>query len=202
MGRRLGFDSPDDVQVSLVRYGPHMLPIFERPALVSTLVHAHSRGLQVPVFWQVSEGAYSLVRSWSAFDFSSEFLLLTTTGRRMLYLEADTTNSEASLTLSAKASDLTMEDASQAFLLIRRAARHWRRSTAHTKPFRGPHVSLGAGQPAPGREHDLPPPVTLSIQPAALCIRPATVCTRPATLYSQVERTAPEAARCVNASTR
>ena len=72
-----------------MRYGPHMLPIFERPALVSTLVHAHSRGLQVPVFWQVSEGAYSLVRSWSAFDFSSEFLLLTTTGRRMLYLEAD-----------------------------------------------------------------------------------------------------------------
>ena len=132
-----------NAQVSLVRYGPHILPVFERPALVSTLVHAHSRGFQVPVIWQVSEGAYSLVRSWSAFALSPEFFLLTTTGRRMLYLEADTTNSEASLAFTAKASDLTMEDASQAFLLIRRAARHWRRSTAHTKPFRTFRVVLG-----------------------------------------------------------
>lgn len=108
------------------------------------------------------------VRSWSAFLISSEFFLATTTGRKLLYLEADTTNSEASLAtprighlmldghviptrspppschliacaittlsparlppnlfqaslqLGAKAADLTMEDASQAFLLIRR----------------------------------------------------------------------------------
>jgi len=83
------------------------------------------------------------VRSWSAFLISSEFFLATTTGRKLLYLEADTTNSEASLQLGAKAADLTMEDASQAFLLIRRAARLWRLGHKHAKPFRTFRVVLG-----------------------------------------------------------
>ena len=185
-----------------MRYGPHMLPIFERPALVSTLVHAHSRGFQVPVFWQVSEGAYSLVRSWSAFDFSSEFLLLTTTGRRMLYLEADTTNSEASLTLSAKASDLTMEDASQAFLLIRRAARHWRRSTAHTKPFRTFRVVLGNPRQVETWRTTSRRLISYasSLQPSASGLQPYAPGLQPYIPRWSARR--PEAARCVNASTR
>lgn len=39
----------DVTEVSLVRYGPHIVPVYERPALVSTVVHAHSAGLRVPV---------------------------------------------------------------------------------------------------------------------------------------------------------
>ena len=91
----------------------------------------------------MSEGEYSLVSSWTAFSLSHEFFLTTTTGRRLLYLEADATNSERSLSLGAKSNDLTMEDASQAFLLIRRAARHWRLAHADAKPFRMFRVVLG-----------------------------------------------------------
>ncbi|EOD20415.1 hypothetical protein EMIHUDRAFT_457938 [Emiliania huxleyi CCMP1516] len=98
----------DVTEVSLLRYGPHIVPVFERPAAVATLIHAHSRALREPVYWQ-----------------------------------ADLTNSEASLALSAKQADLTMEDASQAFLRIRRAARLWQRSTPQAKPFRNFRVVLG-----------------------------------------------------------
>ena len=46
----------DVTEVSLLRYGPHIVPVFERPAAVATLIHAHSRALREPVYWQVSEG--------------------------------------------------------------------------------------------------------------------------------------------------
>ena len=42
----------DVTEVSLERYGPHILPVFERPSIVGPMVHAFSHGLRVPLFWQ------------------------------------------------------------------------------------------------------------------------------------------------------
>eukprot|EP00966_Prymnesium_polylepis_P069159 1607131-Prymnesium_polylepis.1 len=120
---RLCGRSSDVTELSLARYGAHIVPVFERPEEVRALVAAHSHGFRRPVYWQVSEGAYSQMASWAHFTISPEFFLRTTTGRRLLYLEADTTNWERSLSLSARSTDLSMEDASQAFRLIETAAR-------------------------------------------------------------------------------
>lgn len=120
---RLCGRSSDVTALSLARYGLHIVPVYERPSEVEELIQHHSGGFRVPVYWQVSEGAYGQMTSWSPFRISPDFFLRTTTGRRLLYLEADTTNRERSLSLRARSEDLTMEDASQAFRLVEAAAR-------------------------------------------------------------------------------
>lgn len=54
-----------------------------------------------------------MLQAWHGFTFVSDFFLKTTTGKRVLYLEADATNEEDSLSLGSRARDLTIEDASQ-----------------------------------------------------------------------------------------
>lgn len=120
---RLCGRTSDVTSLSLSRYGAHIVPVFEEPEAVRALISEHSRSFQRPVFWHVAEGSYSQMSSWSRFRISSDMFLRTTTGRRLLYLEADTTNHERSLSLSARSTDLTMEDASQGFRLIEAAAR-------------------------------------------------------------------------------
>ena len=120
---RLCGRTSDVTSLSLSRYGAHIVPIFERPAIVQALIAEHSRDFQRPVYWHVAEGAYSQIESWSRFHISSDMFLRTTTGRQLLYLEADTTNHERSLSLSARSTDLTIDDASQGFRLIAAAAR-------------------------------------------------------------------------------
>ena len=75
-------------EVSLERYGRHVVPVFEEPAGVRELIREHSEGYRVPVYWQVSEGAYSDLASWSKFLISREFFLRTATARTLLYMEA------------------------------------------------------------------------------------------------------------------
>ncbi|KAL1523608.1 hypothetical protein AB1Y20_018544 [Prymnesium parvum] len=133
----------DVTEVSLVRYGAHIVPVFEQPDAVEALMRVHSKNFRVPTFWHVPKGGYSFARSWAAFTFTPEFFLATPTGRRMLYIESDLTNSESHLSPALQSTDLTMEDASQAFLLIRRSARLWRKANPHVKKFRTFRVVLG-----------------------------------------------------------
>jgi hypothetical protein len=44
----------DVTEVSLARMGAHLVPIFERPPLVRTLVREHSKAWRVPTYWQVA----------------------------------------------------------------------------------------------------------------------------------------------------
>ena len=52
-------------------------------------------------------------QAWSGFNFDPDFFLKTTTFKRILYLEADATNEEDSLSLGQRARDLTIQAASQ-----------------------------------------------------------------------------------------
>jgi hypothetical protein len=125
----------DVTALSLRRYGRHILPILERQyskwggdhdymanappvkggSAAFQLIRQHSDGLRVPVYWHVPENEYSNPWSWEGFDIGPSFLLSTTTGRHILYMEADATNSEQSLALGRPSRDLTLECASQAF---------------------------------------------------------------------------------------
>ena len=104
---------------------------------------------------QVAEGTYSQIASWSRFHISPDFFLRTTTGRKLLYLEADTTNHERSLSLSARSTDLTMADASQAFRLIEAAARRMLSLTGQASPSPHPHLAKGASARPPAKPRAL-----------------------------------------------
>lgn len=51
---RLCGRTSDTTALSLARYGPHIVPIYERADDVRDLVYEHSHGFRRPVYWQVS----------------------------------------------------------------------------------------------------------------------------------------------------
>lgn len=106
-------------EVSLQRMGCHLVPIFENPDRVKSLVWSHSEGLRTPVYWCVPEGKYGSAYSWN--DFPTEPTALAPvegTSERMLILEADATNPNDPLALGNSALDLTFDEASQGFRRI------------------------------------------------------------------------------------
>jgi len=129
----------DMTSLTVLRQGTHVLPIVEKPELVQhwidrfVYLETHEgingpfyRTPLEPLFWAIHPGSYASWRGWGGVDFHPEWLIKTSTGRRLLILEADSTNSEEGL-VSGQAfkgsddvsgsvsTDLTLEDATLAF---------------------------------------------------------------------------------------
>jgi len=146
-------------EVSLDRMGVHILPIFERPDRVRSMVWKHSENMHRPVYWCVQEHKYGSTFSWDRFPTeesiffdpwvaSDSRLPLSSLGdekmklrKKILILEADATNPHDPLALGNAALDLNLDDASQGFRRLQE-----RFSKAHPgdpKPFRTLRVYLG-----------------------------------------------------------
>eukprot|EP00939_MAST-03C_sp_MAST-3C-sp1_P001708 g1708.t1 len=93
-----------------------IVPVFERPQKVADLIQKYSKNFTIPVYWQVAEGRYSTEDAWRGMTYEwSNFVTTTSTGKRLLYMEADATNEDQSLAIARRSTDLNVEDISQAF---------------------------------------------------------------------------------------
>ncbi|KAJ3050538.1 hypothetical protein HK097_008522 [Rhizophlyctis rosea] len=114
----------DTLTMSLERDGRHLLPIIEDPAVYKHLLEKHTQNGQIPAAWQVREGQYGSPQAWAGLYVDEPALLKTQNGKRLLYIEADGTNSEDALRFGTESADLTIEDASAAFRMIEDRANH------------------------------------------------------------------------------
>lgn len=135
---RLAGDGSDVTEVSMARYGAHILPVYENPAKYRYLVALWSLNGRVPCIWQVAAGCYGYRHSWSQLEIDASYMLRTTTGKNILCIEADATNLDRAHELQKPTNDVTIEDAAQAYRLIERAA-----SRRIQRPFRSLCVFLG-----------------------------------------------------------
>jgi hypothetical protein len=116
-------ESSDTTALALERYGQHVFPIYESNAK-KKIIDAHSYNGLVPVYWAVKRGYYGYKYSWRSFPVDERSLLKSTTGRRVLYFEADATISEDPLALDEDNMDLTLENASQGQRVIESMYKH------------------------------------------------------------------------------
>ena len=106
-------ENSDTTTLALSRYGQHIFPIFENPERIPYTVAKYSDNGRVPTFWHVQRNYYGYRQSWKSFPIDEECFLASSTGRRVLYFEADATNSDDPLGLDEDRVDLTLENASQ-----------------------------------------------------------------------------------------
>jgi len=104
----------DVTTTSLRRMGRHLLPVYEDPDRVSHLAW----GKRYPVYWCVRPGRYGYSYWWRDFPVDECCFLDSSTGRKVLLLEADATNADDPLALGDHALDLTIDDAAQGFRRI------------------------------------------------------------------------------------
>ncbi|GMF13772.1 unnamed protein product [Phytophthora lilii] len=142
---RLAGKGSDVTEVSMARYGAHILPVFEDPEQHRHLVAQWSLNGRVPCVWRVPKGQYGFRHSWTGLHVDESFLLRTTTGKYILCIEADATLKDRAFELRVmpkaplpKDEELSVEDASQAYRLVERQA-----ALALQRPFRSLCVLLG-----------------------------------------------------------
>ncbi|KAI9987319.1 hypothetical protein PInf_023322 [Phytophthora infestans] len=142
---RLAGKESDVTEVSMARYGAHILPVFEDPVRHRHLVAQWSLGGRVPCVWRVPKGQNGFRHSWTGLHIDGSFLLRTTTGKYILCIEADATLKDRAFELRVipetslpKDEELSIEDASQAYRLVERQA-----ALALKRPFRSLCVLLG-----------------------------------------------------------
>lgn len=143
---RLAGKDSDVTEVSMARYGAHILPVFEDPNRHRHLVAQWSLKGRVPCIWNVPTGQYGFRHSWSGLLIDESFLLRTTTGKYVLCIEADATRRDRAFELlvsmpaeaGLKRKELSIEDASQAYRLVERQT-----ALALRRPFRSLCVLLG-----------------------------------------------------------
>lgn len=92
----------DVVKLTIERCGTHLVPVledFSNQQLISQITH----GGTIPAFWFVSAGSYGLDHSWTGLvqSINDRFLLKTKNGKKILYMEADTTNAESALSFNS-----------------------------------------------------------------------------------------------------
>jgi hypothetical protein len=138
---RLAGDGSDVTEVSMARYGAHILPVYENPAKWRHLIGLWSFQGWIPCVWQVASGQYGYRHSWEQLEVDESFMLRTTTGKYILCIEADATNLDRAHDLQKPNNDVTLEEASQAYRMIERAA-----SRKINRPFRSLAVFLGDSQ--------------------------------------------------------
>lgn len=63
---RLAGKSSDVTNLSMMRFGDHMVPIAELPGMCKGLVDAHSKNLLRPTFWHIPNDTYGRPASWGA----------------------------------------------------------------------------------------------------------------------------------------
>ncbi|CAH0371479.1 unnamed protein product [Pelagomonas calceolata] len=146
---RLAGRESDVTELSVRRFGAHIVPVFEDfslPSVRRTLAAARTAGsgVDTPFGWHVPDGAYSKMESWgvppptvdrdgdgtadydlsrAAFRVKREWLLPNGPNRRALVVEADSSVGEQALALGAEgADDLTLQECSQGFRLVERLA--------------------------------------------------------------------------------
>ncbi|RLN87988.1 hypothetical protein BBJ28_00008861 [Nothophytophthora sp. Chile5] len=142
---RLAGVGSDVTEVSMARYGAHILPVFEDPTLHRHLVAQWSLNGRVPCVWRVPKGQYGYRHSWTELHVDESFMLRTTTGKYILCIEADATLMDRAFELRVlpiaplpQDEELSVEDASQAYRLVERQA-----AVALKRPFRSLCVLLG-----------------------------------------------------------
>ncbi|CAI5720356.1 unnamed protein product [Peronospora destructor] len=142
---RLAGKGSDVTEVSMARYGAHILPVLEEPEKHRHLVALWSLNGRVPCVWCVPKDQYGFRHSWAGLNVDESFLLRTTTGKYILCIEADATLKDRAFELrvmpkapSPKDEELSVEDASQAYRLVERQA-----ALALKRPFRSLCVLLG-----------------------------------------------------------
>ncbi|GMF47526.1 unnamed protein product [Phytophthora fragariaefolia] len=142
---RLAGKGSDVTEVSMARYGAHILPVFEDPEQHRHLVAQWSLNGRVPCVWCVPKGQYGFRHSWTGLRVDESFLLRTTTGKYILCIEADATLKDRAFELRVmpksplpKDEELSIEEASQAYRLVERQA-----ALALQRPFRSLCVLLG-----------------------------------------------------------
>ncbi|EGZ16715.1 hypothetical protein PHYSODRAFT_498981 [Phytophthora sojae] len=142
---RLSGKGSDVTEVSMARYGAHILPVFEDPEQHRHLVALWSLNGRVPCVWCVPKDRYGFRHSWTGLRVDESFLLRTTTGKYILCIEADATLQDRAFELRVmpksplpKDEELSVEEASQAYRLVERQA-----ALALRRPFRSLCVLLG-----------------------------------------------------------
>ncbi|OQR90112.1 hypothetical protein ACHHYP_05806 [Achlya hypogyna] len=136
---RLTGSASDATEVSMARYGAHIFPIFKDPTQLRYLVQLWSRDGRVPCAWHVPSGEYGFRHSWAGLRIDRRYMLRTATGKLLLTMEADLTRADEAFHLMPSATpDLSIEEASQGFRLIERAA-----AARIERPFRSLRVILG-----------------------------------------------------------
>ena len=103
----------DTTEVALDRYGGHIYPVFEQASKIEWVARKHSENGIIPCFWRVDKGSYGLWWAWAGLKPTAKWLLRTTTAKRILCIEADTTPTEDSLSLikAQHEADLSVGDA-------------------------------------------------------------------------------------------
>jgi hypothetical protein len=139
---RLCGKESDVTAVSLQRSGVHLFPVYEAPDHVRHLVHEYSDNGRSPVFWSVRPGYYGYGFTWDNFPVDEDCFIHSSTGRNILCLEADATNSDDPLSLGDHSLDLTIDDASQGFRRIQDLYKIGREK-GDVPPFRTLRVFLG-----------------------------------------------------------
>lgn len=122
--RLAGTDS-DVTWLSMQLYGPHILPVVEDPTAwpVARRVPHYSKNFTRPCMWTVPSNKYGKRDSWTGFVVDRDWLLTTESGRRVLLVEADSSVGEQALALGHEsANDLSLQEASQGFRMVRRIA--------------------------------------------------------------------------------
>ena len=109
---------------------------------VAHLVDAYSDNGRSPMMWCVRPQYYGYGFSWNNFPVDEDCFIHSSTGRNILCLEADATNSDDPLSLGDESLDLTIEDAAQGFRRIQQLYKEGK-DAGKVPPFRTLRVFLG-----------------------------------------------------------
>mmetsp|Transcript_6020 Transcript_6020/g.23391 ORF Transcript_6020/g.23391 Transcript_6020/m.23391 type:complete len:709 (-) Transcript_6020:1204-3330(-) len=88
---RLCGQHSETTMLALRRYGEHVLPVFENRGHVAEAMRSRSKSGQIPCWWHIKAHRYASRDSWIGMGVTEEWLLRTSTGRRILLVEADAT---------------------------------------------------------------------------------------------------------------
>ena len=140
---RLCGKTSSTTELALDRFPSHIIPVFEDVDLCTDIVWRHSRNFTRAVFWHVPANCYSEQWVWRNFEMWPEYLLKTNTKQRLLYMEADATNTQDCLSLGRPSADLSLEAASQGFAQIEKMIQKRNAEASKKILFRPFRVFLG-----------------------------------------------------------
>jgi hypothetical protein len=95
----------DVTELSIKRHGTHIVPVIEHPHIshgsmtpdYQHFVSTFTADGTIPSFWRVKDGMYGRVESWRGFNLHRDWLLQTSSGKKVLVLEADCSPGQQSL---------------------------------------------------------------------------------------------------------
>jgi hypothetical protein len=98
----------------------HIVPVYENPDVVKTLIKKASNDGLRPTFWHIPTGSYAEMGLWKGFNLDPSWLVPTKDGRKVLIVEADASVGEEALALGKgdDSNDLDLSEAGQAFVTL------------------------------------------------------------------------------------